>query len=367
MRRRLAIAAISIATCCSGQAPGAPHSWGPFTYETIRIADNVYAFDEPKLNSIVSSNIIAVIGTESILVFDTGHHPPVSRAIIGEIRILSRKPVKYVVVSHWHDDHWVGNAEFAKAWPSMQVIAHPFTARLMQSRKENFRGAKCRAELEEQVKPLRERLASGKRDDGTPISERGRAQLGETISGFTQSLIECDEAQFHGVDRTFDSELRVDLGGQEVRLMHLGRGNTAGDVVAWLPERRILLAGDLVVHPFPFATQSYITDWAQVLRKLDALGPAVIVPGHGTVQHDRRYLEDLAALFESASSQAHAAYRPGMTADELRGKIDLSAWRAKLGHGDRFIEANFDYMIGQSAIDRLWQELSGNWKAEGDG
>jgi cyclase len=364
--RVLLCAAAAFAACSSLAAAVAPKSWGPFTYETIKLADNVYAFGEPKLNGIVSSNVIAVIGENAILVFDTGHHPPVSRAIAGEIRKLSDESVKYVVVSHWHDDHWVGNAEFAAAWPSVQVIAHPFTAQLMETRKESFRGAPCTAELEKQVKPLREQLASGEHEDGTPISDKGRVFLRDEISGFDQSLLECKEARYRGVDLTFDSQMQVDLGGLKVTLLHLGRGNTGGDVVAWLPESRILLTGDLVVHPFPFATQSYITEWAAVLRKLDALDPAIIVPGHGAVQHDKQYLENLAALFESLSSQGHAAYHARMSADDLRKKVDISTWSAKFSHDDKFIKANFDYMIGQSGIDRLWQELSGQWKPEGD-
>lgn len=347
-------------------AHAAERTWGPYTYETVKIADHVYGFVEPKLNGIVSGNIVAVIGNKSILVFDSGHHPPVTRAIAGEMRKLSDKPVKYLAISHWHDDHWVGTAEFAATWPALQVIAHPFTVELLETRKDKFLGAPCRAALEKEAAPLRARLASGKRDDGTPISAKGKEFLANEIAGYGQSLIECGQARWRGVDMTFDSELQVDLGGRKVELLHLGRGNTAGDVVAWLPENRILLTGDLVVHPFPFATQSYVTEWAAVLRKLDAMDPAIIVPGHGAVQHDKHYLEDLAALFESLSSQAHAAYQPGVTADELRKKVDISTWSAKFSHGDQFIKANFDYMIGQPAIDRLWQELSGQWKPEAD-
>jgi hypothetical protein len=94
-----------LAASLSLAADAAPKSWGPFTYETIKVADNVYAFDEPKLNAIVSSNIIAVLGDKAILVFDGGHHPPVTRAITAEIRKLSSKPVKYLAISHWHDVH----------------------------------------------------------------------------------------------------------------------------------------------------------------------------------------------------------------------------------------------------------------------
>jgi glyoxylase-like metal-dependent hydrolase (beta-lactamase superfamily II) len=75
-----------------------------------------------------------------------------------------------------------------------------------------------------------------------------------------EQIAQCDEMRFRGVDRTVDHELTLDLGHRKVKLMFLGRGNTAGDLVAYLPAERILLTGDVLVHPFPFATQSYITE-----------------------------------------------------------------------------------------------------------
>lgn len=363
--RRLGCAA-AMALCAASIVRAAPPSWGPYTYEKVDIADGVYGFIEPKLNAVVSSNIIAVVGRDAILVFDSGHHPPVTRAIIGEIRKISAKPVRYVVNSHWHHDHWVGNAEFAAAWPAVQVVAHPFTAALIQTLREKFRGAPCKAELEKELAPQRERLASGKRDDGTPLSDKSRAFLADAISGLEQSIRECDEEKFRDADLTFDSTLTIDLGGRIVELKFLGRGNTAGDVVAWLPDTRTVLTGDVVVIPFPFATQSYLTEWAAVLRKIEALQPAIVVPGHGPVQHDTAYVDQLAQMLESVSRQAHSAWQPGMSADDLRKKIDIAAWSEKFSHGDAFIKANFDYMISQPGLDRMWQELSGQWKPEGE-
>src|SRR4051812_30749989 len=92
---------------------------GPFDYETVEIAPDVYGFFEKRLNPIVSSNIIAVIGRDAVLVFDTGHHPTITRRIAGDIKRLTKKPVRYVVISHWHDDHFAGNAEFSKAYPGV--------------------------------------------------------------------------------------------------------------------------------------------------------------------------------------------------------------------------------------------------------
>lgn len=339
---------------------------GPYGFETVKIAEGVYGFFEPKLQSIVSGNVIAVIGSDSILVFDSGHHPPVTRAIIADLKRLSGKPVRYVVNSHWHDDHWVGNAEFAAAYPGIQVIAHPFTAELIEQRRSKVSGAPCKKELADQIKPVREQLAGGKKSNGNPLTDEDRAKLANEIAGFDQAIRECDQARLRNADITFEGAMTVRLGDREVKLQHLGRGNTAGDVVAWLPDSKILLTGDLLVHPFPFATQSYITEWAAVLRKLQAMDAQTIVPGHGAVMHDKKYLEELAALFESLSSQAHAAYKAGMTADELRKQVDFAKWSDQFSHGDHFIKINFDYMIGQPAIDRLWQELSGQWKPEGE-
>lgn len=132
-----------------------PQAPGPYDYETVTIAPRVYGLIERKLNPIVSANVIAVVGRDAVLVFDTGHHPRVSRKIVAELKGLTDKPVRCLVVSHWHDDHWVGNAEFAEAYPGVTVIAHPFTARMMEERKDKFRGDPCQAELRGESQSIR--------------------------------------------------------------------------------------------------------------------------------------------------------------------------------------------------------------------
>ena len=337
---------------------------GPFDYESREITPGVYAFLEKRLNPIVSSNVIAVIGSESVLVFDTGHHPRISRQIVEDIRRITSKPVRYVVVSHWHDDHWVGNEEFAKAFPAAQIIAHEFTAQRMDDRKAAFRSDACKEELVEQSNPLREQLASGKRGDGTPLTDATRQRLQDFIEAVDVHLGECDEMVFRGADRRIDTSLTLDLGGRNVELKFLGRGNTAGDLVAYLPESKTVLTGDLVVYPFPFATQSYISEWAKVMRELERMDVTRIVPGHGPVLTDKQYIRDLAEVFETIEKQARAAYHRGMTADQLREKIDLTAIAERFAHGETFIRANFNAQM-RSAVERMWEELSGEWKPEG--
>lgn len=334
-----------------------------YSYETVRVADGIYVFTETKTHPIVSGNVVAIIGEDGVLVFDTGHHPTVSRQIVRDLGKLTRKPVRFVVNSHWHDDHWVGNAEFAAAYPGVQVIAHRFTAGIMAARKERFRGAQCRADLEKDSRSFRAMRATGKRADGTELSAASRARVESFVRDVDVQMMECDCMRYRGVDLAFDQNLDVELGNRRVELKFLGRANTAGDIIAYVPDAKLVLTGDILVYPFPYATESYVSEWARVLQRIEDMDVTTIVPGHGPVQHDKRYLADVKELMSSISAQVRNAYKPGVSLDDVSKRVDLTASRAKIAGEDKFLQANFDYMM-QSAIDRAYQEVTGTMKPE---
>jgi glyoxylase-like metal-dependent hydrolase (beta-lactamase superfamily II) len=145
---------------------------GRSTTTPSRSRRNVYGFFEKRLNPIVSSNIIAVIGTDAVLLFDTGHHPSITRQIAGDLRRLTDKPVRYVVISHWHDDHWAGNAEIARAYPGVQIIAHTFTAKMIESpsRQLSRRGVQERSRGFLTAAPHIERMDVARIVPGTGLS-----------------------------------------------------------------------------------------------------------------------------------------------------------------------------------------------------
>ncbi len=337
----------------------------PWSYQRVQVADGIHVFIEPFGHAIVSSNTVAIIGEEAVAVVDTGHHPRLSRAIAAEIRALTDKPVRYVVNTHWHNDHVSGNSAYAAAFPGATFVAHSFTSAVMDKDVRDFQGPNCAPFLRTQSRPLRETLASGKGTDGTPLTEARRKRVEQFVAEADAGIAECAEFRYRGVDVTFEDRMTLKLGQRVVELIHWGRGNTAGDIVAWVPDARVLAAGDLVVHPFPFATQSYISEWAAVLRKLEAMPFEALIPGHGPVMRDRRYVADVREVMESVMAQARAAYRPGMDAAQLRKAIDLKPFRVRIAGDDAMIGANFDYMIGDLAVGRAWQELAGKWEPEG--
>lgn len=336
----------------------------PYSYRRVDVAPGVHAFMEDFGRAVVSGNIVAIVGEDSVAVIDTGHHPRLTRKIVSEIRNLTPKPVRYVVNTHWHNDHVSGNHVFEEAWPGVTVVAHAFTAQAMDTTVRDFQGPNCVPYLKTQSQPLRDALASGKGRDGQPLPEARRKRMEAFVLEADVAIEECAEFRYRSPGLTFTDKVTLRLGKREVEVMHWGRANTAGDVVAWVPDVRVLAAGDLVVHPFPFATASYISEWATVLKRLEATPYDAMVPGHGPVMRDRKYVAGIREVLESLMAQARAAYTPGMTAEELRAKIDLKAHRQRIAGDDAMIGANFDNMIGNLAVGRAWQELAGKWEPE---
>lgn len=336
----------------------------PFGYERVQVADGVYAFVERFGHAIVSGNSVVIVGDTGVVVVDTGHHPSVTRRMIAEIRALTPKPVQYVVNTHWHADHTVGNSVYAEAFPEAKFIAHAFTAQMIAKDAGASMGPACQDFLRAQVKPLRDILQSGVGPDGKPITPARRARLQSVVEDADTAMDECLEARVRGTDIAFEDRITLRLGNRDVQVMFLGRANTAGDAVVYVPDVKVAAVGDILVHPFPFATQSYIGEWAAVLRKIEAMDTAAIVPGHGSVMRDRKYLVEIAELMESIDAQARRAYHPGIAAADLRKRVDLAPFRARIAGDDALLQLNFDAMA-DSAVARAWQSLQGALEPEG--
>src|SRR5262252_8533388 len=119
--RLLPLLAVVFAGVAAVQADGLPKK----AYDVVRLADGVYAFlwKDP-LQDVIESNSIFVISDEDVLVVDTGIVPSTARIMAAELKRLTDRPVRYVVNTHWHDDHHGGNEVYRELWPSVEFIAH---------------------------------------------------------------------------------------------------------------------------------------------------------------------------------------------------------------------------------------------------
>jgi glyoxylase-like metal-dependent hydrolase (beta-lactamase superfamily II) len=148
---------------------------------------------------------------------------------------------------------------------------------------------------------------------------------------------------------TFADKLDIDLGNSEVQVKYLGRGNTRGDAIVYLPKEKILVAGDLLVHPIPYTYDGYPTEWIETLQKMALLDAETIVPGHGPILHDKTYLYLVRDLMKSAVEQVRARIRqigfPGShSVEDVKASVDLTPFRARFAGDDKDLQAEFDDM-----------------------
>ena len=271
-----------------------------------------------------------------MVVIDSGATAADGRRIVAFVRSLTDKPVKAVVITHWHNDHPLGVSEIRAAWPNVRIIstaADP--GRAARRRLDLGRAAAGRALRHDDPQPaVRNRSRGSPRLRSNPANTDAPARAlrpdGARDAGASAS-------DFRGTylvppTETFADALLIDDAERPVRLMFLGRANTEGDAIAWLPRQRIVMTGDVVVSPTPFGFFSFPEDWIGVLERLKALDYALLVPGHGEPQADAVYLDRLIATIGDIRAQVGPLARQGLSLEEVRERVDFSAQTGIFGN-----------------------------------
>jgi glyoxylase-like metal-dependent hydrolase (beta-lactamase superfamily II) len=187
-----------------------------------------------------------VVGDDAVMVIDTQATPVMAQDVIRRIREVTDKPIRYVLMSHYHAVRVLG----ASAYRPEHVIASRDTYDLIVERGE----ADMKSEIERFPRLFR---------------------AIESIPGLTWPTL------------VFEKRLTLMLGKLQVEIMQLGRGHTKGDTVVWLPQDKVLFSGDLVeFDATPYAGDAYLTDWPATLDAIAALKPEKLVPGRGAALKD---------------------------------------------------------------------------------
>ncbi|GLZ30435.1 MBL fold metallo-hydrolase [Lentzea sp. NBRC 105346] len=205
-------------------------------------------------------NVGAIEGEDFLVCFEARATPVAARRWLKILRRHTGKPVRHLVLSHYHAVRTLG----ASAFDAQEIVAHDMTRALIAER--------------------------GRQDWESEYGRMPRLfEEPDSIPGLTWPTL------------TFSDRLTIPLGGSrgDLELLHLGRGHTAGDIVAWLPQQRILFAGDLVESQAALYTgDAFHNDWAtSTLDNVAALGAEVLVGGRGAVARDRSEVD--AAITQS--------------------------------------------------------------------
>jgi glyoxylase-like metal-dependent hydrolase (beta-lactamase superfamily II) len=191
----------------------------------------------------------------------------------------------------------------------------------------------------------------GKDQQGRALTEEEKKEVRDVLPGLEQVQAELKTVVYQSPTLTFADKLSIDIGNREVQVKYLGRGNTPGDAIVYLPREKILVAGDLLVHPVPYTYDGYPSEWIQTLQKMAQLDAEIIVPGHGPVLHDKTYLYLVTDLLKSAVEQVRARIRqigfPGShSLEDVKGSVDLTPFRSRFAGDDKDLQAEFDDMTG---------------------
>ena len=207
---------------------------------------------------------------------------------------------------------------------------------------------------------LRETLKTGKKADGSSLSAADREFYEAEIHDFEAAWPAVKQMTYAPPTLTFEGDLTVDLGRREVRILFLGKGNTAGDAVVYVPDSKVVATGDLVVAPVPYATASFMFDWPKTMNRLMALEATAIVPGHGPLMHDWSYAKKVTELLSAVDDQVRKAVAEGLSLEDTRKRIDLAAIRSQLAGNDPFQGRIFDVFFVPGAVERAYREAMFN-------
>ncbi len=310
-----------------------------------KLADGVYAIQHPNTQEgSVSGNTTVIIGDREVFVVDSTYRQSQAQEDIAQIRQWTDKPVGYLLNTHFHNDHNNGNKTYLDAFPSLAIVAQEETKKDMDLIQPG--------NVERGPKRLAETLAAfkqGKNRRGEPLSEDDKKQVKELMPGLEQALAEQNALVYQPPTLTFTDSLDIDIGHREVQVLHLGRGNTPGDAIVYLPKEKIIVAGDLLVYPIPYTFDGYPAEWAQTLQKMSQLDADTFVPGHGPVLHDKTFLNLTTDLLTSTVEQLRARIRqighPGFrTVDDVKDFVDLTPFRKKFAGDDKALQDEFDDM-----------------------
>jgi len=223
----------------------------PITFDAI--GPDLYAFTaEGDPNSGV------IVGDDGVMVIDAQATPVMARQVIDRVAEITDKPIKYVLLTHYHAVRVLG----ASAYAGAEILASEATRALIVER--------------------------GKADMDSEIGRFPRLfRAVESIPGLTWPSV------------TFPDQMSVWLGRREVRIMHIGRGHTAGDVVAFVPDANVVFSGDLVeYHSACYCGDAHFTDWPATLDRLAEFSAKALLPGRGAALKTPKQVTDGIALTE---------------------------------------------------------------------
>ncbi len=273
-------------------------------------------------------NTGVIIGDDAVMIVDAQATPRMAEKVIEEIRKVTDKPIKYVVLSHYHAVRVLG----ASAYGAEQIIMSDRAGAMVEER--------------------------GQEDWDSEFQRFPRLFQGhESIPGLTRPTL------------TFNDRMTVYMGKRRVDLMHLGRAHTAGDIVAWVPDEQVMFTGDIVeYHSACYCGDGHFGDWGDTLDAIKSYRPRAIAPGRGDALVGEEIVNE---AIENTRDFVESTYRPAAMV-AARGGTLKEAWDAVRAECDpkfadyAIYEHCLPFNVARAYDEALGMDTPRIWTAERD-
>src|SRR5215813_9784727 len=240
--------------CCGHEGFGASDA----RFEMRKIADGVHvAVAAPAYK--VNCNTAIVESDDGVMVVDTHSKPSAARVIVQELRALTARPVRYVVNTHFHWDHWHGNEVYPAAYPNAEIVTNQITREAMVKK-----GLK---RIQDHVRQMPAEIAKLKADiQAASPAQRGKLEADLKLAESYLAEVRALKPALPTI--AFEQTMKLYRRDREIHLLHLGRAHTEGDVFVYLPKEKVVITGDAMIGWTPYMGDGYPEDWAGTLDRL---------------------------------------------------------------------------------------------------
>lgn len=310
----------------------------PDGIKAVTVTDGLYLME-----GLGGGNVAFLATDEGVLVVDSGTTPEEGRRIVEEIARVTDKPIRFLVLTHYHGDHTFGLQAYP---PSTVIIAQQNTADNMRRLNEPRLRGMMEKQMPEMIVAQRLKVEKLRKKKGKELPKEE-----EALKALEMQLAELKELRFVYPAVTFQTRLSVFLGGQEVEVVHLGRAHTDGDALVHFPGLKVLHAGDLLFagsYPYIGAEAGADTaNWIAAIERAASWDVETVIPGHGRITDKQGFLK-MAAYLSELREMVKGAIAVGKSLEEAKKMAPLPAWKGFAR--ERQLPSN---------IEAVYNELSG--------
>jgi cyclase len=293
--------------CCAHEGPDA----GDARFDIVKVADGVHvAVAAPAYK--VNCNTAIIETGDGVVVVDTHSKPSAARVIVERLRDITAEPVRYVVNTHFHWDHWHGNEVYPRAYPGAEIVTNHITREAMVKK-----GLK---RIQDHVRQVPAEIARLRDDLAAATAPEDRARLAGQLRLAEAYLAEVTALQPALPTLAFERTMTLFRRDREIQLLHLGRAHTEGDVFVYLPREKVVMTGDAVIGWTPYMGDGYPEDWPSTLDNLARLDFTHIIMGHGAVA-GREWLETFRGYIRDMVEAVRREVATGATLDEVKQRV----------------------------------------------